>query len=240
MRKEPELNTEEQLTAPAAKVSASELKGLQGMILPFILLGFALYFWHSTLLLPIKYLTVFFHELSHALAAVLTGGSVLHIEVNSNQGGLAYTSGGIRFIITSAGYLGSLIWGSAILLAAAKTRYDQHITAGLGILLLLVTAIWVRNLEGVIICALTGFGLLGIAAYSNEKVCDQFLKFLGLTSCFYVLFDIKDDLIDRSIRGSDAYKIAEMLYMPDWLVGLVWLVIAGIITWKVLSWSIEE
>ncbi|EKD83794.1 MAG: hypothetical protein ACD_39C00445G0002 [uncultured bacterium] len=127
-----------------------------------------------------------------------------------------------------------------ILLAAAKTRQDQHITAGLGMLLLLVTAIWVRNLEGVIICALTGFGLLGIAAYSTEKVCDQFLKFLGLTSCFYVLFDIKSDLIDRSIRESDAYRISEMLHLPDWLVGIVWLVIAGIITWKVLSWSLEE
>ncbi|KAF1083224.1 MAG: hypothetical protein GQF41_0002 [Candidatus Rifleibacterium amylolyticum] len=234
------MNLETPLPSPAANGSGSELKGIQGMILPFILLGFALYFWHSTLLLPIKYLTVFFHELSHALASVLTGGEVLHIEVNANQGGLAVTRGGWRFIVISAGYLGSLIWGSVILLAAARTNYDQQITAGLGILLLLVTAIWVRNMEGVIICALTGFGLLGIAAYSNEKVCDQFLKFLGLTSCFYVLFDIKDDLIDRSIHGSDAYKIAEMLYLPDWLVGLVWLVIAGIITWKVLSWSIED
>ncbi|HAE37344.1 MAG TPA: hypothetical protein DCG57_01760 [Candidatus Riflebacteria bacterium] len=231
---------EDPTTDVTPKGHGNELKGVQGMIIPFILLGFALYFWNSALLLPIKYLTVFFHELSHALAAVLTGGEVVHIEINSNQGGLAVTRGGWRFIVLSAGYLGSLLWGSLILLAAAKTRQDQHITAGLGILLLLVTAIWVRNLEGVIICALTGFGLLGIAAYSTEKVCDQFLKFLGLTSCFYVLFDIKDDLIDRSISVSDAYRISEMLHVPDWLVGVVWLVIAGIITWKVLYWSLEE
>lgn len=234
------MNVKESLIKTAETDSGKQFKGIQGMMLPFILLGFALYFWESSILLPIKYLTVFFHELSHALAAAFTGGEIVHIEVSSNQGGLAVTRGGWRFIVVSAGYLGSLVWGSLILLAAAKTRYDQQITAGLGILLLLVTAIWVRNMEGVIICALTGFGLLGIAAYSNEKVCDQFLKFLGLTSCFYVLFDIKDDLIDRSIRGSDAYKIAEMLHLPDWLVGVVWLIIAGIITWKVLSWCLEE
>ncbi len=213
---------------------------MKGMIIPFILLGFALYYWQSSILLPIKYLTVFFHELSHALAALFTGGQVVHIEINSDQGGLAVTRGGWRFIVVSAGYLGSLVWGSAILLAASRTHFDKQITAGLGILLLLVTAIWVRNMEGVIICALTGFGLLGIAAYSSEKVCDQFLKFLGLTSCLYVLIDIKGDLIDRSVKASDAYKIAEMIHMPDWLVGVAWLVIAGIITWKVLAWSLEE
>ncbi|MDD3147000.1 MAG: M50 family metallopeptidase, partial [Candidatus Riflebacteria bacterium] len=200
----------------------------------------ALYFWDSMLVLPIKYLTVFFHELSHGLAAVLTGGSIVRIEVNANLGGVCWTAGGIRFIVISAGYLGSLVWGSLILLGAVKTRFDQQITAGLGILLLVVTAIWVRNLEGIIICSLTGFGLLALAAYTNEKVCDQFLKFLGLTSCFYVLIDIKEDLIDRSVKGSDAYKIAEMLYLPDWLVGVVWLCIAGFVTWKILSYSFQE
>jgi len=212
----------------------------KGMALPIVLFLISLYFWDSALVLPIKYLTVFFHELSHGLAAVITGGSIVRIEVNANLGGVCWTAGGIRFIVISAGYLGSLFWGCLILLGAVKTRYDQQITAGLGFLLLTVTAIWVRNLEGVIICSVTGFGLLALASYANEKICDQFLKFLGLTSCFYVLIDIKEDLIDRSIRGSDAYKIAEMLYLPDWLVGIAWMILAGFITWKVLAHSFKE
>jgi len=211
-----------------------------GMALPLALFLVAVYFWDSAFVLPIKYLTVFFHELSHGLASVFTGGSIVRIELNANQGGVCWTAGGIRFIVTSAGYLGSLLWGSLILLGAVKTRFDQQITAGLGILLLGVTLIWVRNLEGIIICVLTGFGLLAIAAYTNEKICDQFLKFLGLTSCFYVLIDIKSDLIDRSIRGSDAYEIGRMLFMPGWLVGMVWLAIAGLVTWKVLAYSLKE
>ncbi len=211
-----------------------------GMALPLVLFLVAVYFWDSMLVLPIKYLTVFFHELSHGLAAVFTGGSIVRIELNANQGGVCWTSGGVRFIVISAGYLGSLLWGSLILLGAVKTRFDQQITAGLGILLLGVTLVWVRNLEGIIICVLTGFALLALAAYSNEKICDQFLKFLGLTSCFYVLIDIKEDLIDRSVRGSDAYKIGEMLFLPDWLVGIVWLAIAGFVTWKVLAYSLKE
>lgn len=224
----------------ALTIQNKDNQGIQGMIFPIILFAFALYFWQSPLVLPIKYLTVFFHELSHGLAAVLTGGSIVRIEVNSNLGGVCWTTGGIRLIVLSAGYLGSLLWGSTILLAAVKTRLDQQITAGLGVLLLLVTAIWVRNLEGIIICVLTGFALLGIAAYTNEKICDQFLKFLGLTSCFYVIIDIKEDLIDRSVAGSDAYEIARLLHIPDWLVGGAWFILAAIITWKVLAYSLKK
>jgi len=28
--------------------------------------------------------------------------------------------------------------------------------------------------------------------------------------------------------------------MPDWLVGIVWLLIAGFVTWKVLAYSLKE
>lgn len=217
-----------------------DYKNWQGMVLPLILFGVALYFWETTFVLPIKYLTVFFHELSHGLAAVFTGGEIVQIEVNANQSGVCYTRGGIRFIVLSAGYLGSLIWGAGILIAAAKTKFDKEITAGLGVLLLTVTAIWVRNLEGLLICGLTGAGILVFARYATEFACDQFLRFLGLTSCFYVLIDIKGDLIDRSVKGSDAYRIAEMTLLPDWLVGGIWLLIALFITWKVLGYCFQE
>ncbi len=110
----------------------------------------------------------------------------------------------------------------------------------MGVLLLAVTAIWVRNLEGIVICVLTGAAILAFARYATEFACDQFLRFLGLTSCFYVLIDIKGDLIDNSISGSDAYKLSEMLHMPDWLVGGVWLIIAVGITWKVLHYCFSD
>jgi hypothetical protein len=82
-----------------------------------------------------------------------------------------------------------------------------------------------------------------MAKYATDFVCDQFLKFLGLTSCFYVLLDIKSDLIDRSISCSDASKLAEMLVGTTslgWVVGGVWLLIAGFITWKALVFSFNH
>ncbi len=230
-------------TSLISKSTGAKKEAWKGMLLPLIMFLVAIYFWESTVVLPIKYLTVFFHELSHGLAAILTGGSIERIELNANQGGVCWTRGGIRFIVVSAGYLGSLVWGAAILMFAVTSNHDRKAVAGLGILLLAVTLLWVRNLFGIGLCIATGLALLGMAKYATDFVCDQFLKFLGLTSCFYVLLDIKSDLIDRSISCSDASKLAEMMVGSaslGWLVGGVWLLIAAFITWKALVFSFNH
>ncbi|MFT6786226.1 MAG: hypothetical protein ACJATG_002234, partial [Dinoroseobacter sp.] len=78
------------------------LKGHWQLILITIAV-FAL--WSTPLALPLKILVVFLHELSHGLAAVLTGGSIEAISLSAQQGGHAITRGGNGFIILSAGYL---------------------------------------------------------------------------------------------------------------------------------------
>lgn len=209
------------------------------MLMPITLFILAVIFWQSKILLPIKYLTVFFHELSHGIAALLTGGQIISINVSQDQGGLCTTAGGWQSIILSAGYLGSLFWGSSILLLAAKTNKDKAIVRGLGIMLLIVTALWVRNLFGIILCLTSGIALILFAKYMSEFICDQFLRFFGLVSCFYVITDIKSDLIDRSIPCSDAYCLARIWHLPDWLVGGAWFLIAIFVTYKVIKTSLK-
>lgn len=218
-----------------AVIISNAQKSFKMMLFPLFLFIIAVIYWNSKILLPIKYLTVFFHEFSHGLAAVLTGGKIVKITLSADQGGLCYTAGGWRLVVLSAGYLGSLIWGSALLLLAAKTNKDREVVSGLGLMLIIVTAIWVRNMFGVVFCVSTGIALIALGKYASEVVCDQFLRFIGLASCFYVITDIKSDLIDRSVPSSDAYRIAEMLHVPDWLVGGVWFLIALFITYKVVK-----
>ena len=216
-------------------ISQKSVKSFKMMLFPLFLFILAVIYWDYRIILPIKYLTVFFHELSHGLAAILTGGKTVKITLSSNQGGLCYTAGGWRAIVLSAGYLGSLLWGSALLLLAAKTNKDREVVGALGIMLIIVTAIWVRNMFGAVFCISSGLALLLLGKYASELVCDQFLRFIGLTSCFYVITDIKSDLIDRSVPCSDAYRLAEMFHVPDWLVGGVWFLLALFITYKVVK-----
>ena len=95
----------------------------------FFMGGFLVYFgvlwslWDTALIYPLKIFVVFLHEVSHAMAAVATGGSVERILLDPHQGGAAYTVGGNGFLTLSAGYLGSLLWGVLFILAWHGARH---------------------------------------------------------------------------------------------------------------------
>ena len=165
---------------------------------------------------------------------------MLKIEISANEGGLCTTAGGIRWIVLSAGYLGSLLWGSALILLAAKTSYDRAIVQVLAGILILVTVVYVRTPVGFIFGLLFAAGLILYAKYFTEFACDQLLKYIGLTSSLYVLLDIKSDLIDRNIPNSDAYRLGKMIWLPGWAVGIVWAGIAIVITGWVVMHSLKE
>jgi hypothetical protein len=185
-------------------------------------------FWNSYLIYPIKLFVVILHEFSHGLAAVLTGGSIVRIEISQQIGGVCDTIGGSRLIVASAGYLGSIFWGGLILILAVRTKYDNIMGMVIGGFLILLSMVYIRNLFGFLFTA--GFGAaLAITAYKAKNVViDLLMKFLGMTSCLYVIIDIKEDLIDRTGIGSDADTIARLLGSQSLSVpiGIVWILIA--------------
>ena len=82
----------------------------------FLLLFSALFaaiwfFWDTSFVYPLKLFVVLLHEISHGLAAVLTGGEIQAVEITPQQGGVCRCPGGNVFFTLSAGYLGSLLWG---------------------------------------------------------------------------------------------------------------------------------
>jgi hypothetical protein len=186
------------------------------------------FLWNSWLIYPLKILVVFFHELSHGLAAILTGGRIVQIRLMANEGGLCVTAGGSRFLTLSAGYLGSLVFGGAILLLSAKSGQDRLISATLGAILLLGSLIWIRPLIGFgfIFAALAGGALIAAGVYLPMNVNDLLNKTIGLTSCLYALMDIKSDILDRPGLPSDAAMLGELTGIPGFLWGILWIAIA--------------
>ena len=88
-----------------------------------------LFYWDSMFVWPLKIVVVMFHELGHAVAAWLTGGTVVEIGLNPRQGGHTLTQGGFRLLILNAGYLGSLLAGVLLLLATRAER-TARVTSG--------------------------------------------------------------------------------------------------------------
>ena len=218
---------------------------LTGLEIPLVLAIIALFFWNSPILLPIKLLTVFFHELSHGIAAMLTGGQIVNIDLNLNQGGVCYYRGGWLLVTASAGYLGSLLWGSGILLLSLKKGISRIITGTIGLIFIIVTALWIRNLGAMAITLLIGGALIFVAYKLKEDYCSIFIKFISLISCFYVVFDIKDDLLDRIVPISDASQIAKCIFpgfmqsVGSYIIGLLWFAISAFVLWKVFKFALN-
>ena len=185
-------------------------------------------FWNTIIIYPLKILTVFFHELSHALAAIVTGGKVLEIVLVPEQGGHCLIAGGNGFLVSSAGYLGSLIWGGIILVSAANSKRDKQIMIALGAILIAVSFIWIRPFIsfGFIFCIILGGTMMASGKYLPTKVNDWVLRTVGLTSCLYATLDVKDDTIDRILQESDAGRLAEITGMPALFWGYFWMALA--------------
>lgn len=207
-----------------------QLGGLALLMVPVVLL------WNTIAVYPLKILVVFFHELSHGVAALLTGGRIIAIEVVKEQGGVCLVQGGSRFLTLTAGYLGSLAWGAAALVLAARTRWDRMIAAGLGAIILLSTLVWVRPALsfGFWFHLGAGAAILASGLLLPEKLNEAFLKVFGLTSCLYVVPDIYSDTIARSGLCSDARMLAQMTLIPTVVWGTLWILAALVISFAAL------
>lgn len=196
--------------------------------------------WQYPILYPLKILVVFFHESSHALATLLTGGSVKELVINADQGGHVISQGGNTFIIYSAGYLGSLLWGMVIYLASVKTRYDSYIMMALGITVMLITVLFGRSVFSWLFGLITGAVMVFLGKRLDEQINDVLLRLIGLTNMLYVPLDIYSDTIERSHLQSDAYFLAQATFGSASFWGAIWLLLSVLAIIYCLKWSLKQ
>lgn len=201
----------------------------------------AVFFWDSILVYPIKLFVVLLHEMSHGLMAVLLGGKVISVEISRYIGGhIVYAAPPGRLaeiLVASSGYLGSMFWGGLILILASKTKKDRYISLAIGIVTLCLSYYVIKSGElfGIIFTLLFAGLMILSYKYLDDWFHDYMLKFIGLTSCLYVILDIKNDLIERSGIGSDADRIAQLTWIPSIVVGIFWAVLACILLYYILK-----
>lgn len=183
-------------------------------------------FWNLWVIFPLKMLVVFLHETSHALAALLTGGKVERITLSIYQGGTTTTRGGNFFVIASAGYVGSLIFGVFLFVIALRFHIDRLVVGILGALMLVIAAIYMREAFALVFTILMGVILLASAKFLAIKVNDLILRVIGLTSMIYVPYDIVTDTLLGSRQMSDARIIATNYGGPTIFWGILWLIIS--------------
>ena len=188
------------------------------------------FLWNTLFVYPLKIFVVFMHEVSHGLAAVATGGRIVEIQINPQQGGYARTQGGSRFLTLTAGYLGSLLWGGLILLLAARTHFDKVISILIGVGMVAISIGYGESTFTYLFGIGFGIALVAIGFYLPEAFNDWVLRIIGVTSCLYAILDIKSDVLDRSNLPSDARMLSEITGIPTAAWGVLWILIAIALT----------
>jgi hypothetical protein len=198
----------------------------------------ALLLWDSMFLWPFKILVVLFHELGHALAAVLTGGEVVEITLSPNQGGLTKTIGGFRFIILNAGYLASLATGVSILALARNPKRAPFVAWGLAAVALITSVLYIPLISfGFAFALLAAVAFALMAKLASAGITQWFLRAIGVFSVLYALFDIRDDVFRvGSGAVTDATMLADLTFIPSYCWGASWLVAGVVILFLLRRW----
>lgn len=171
---------------------------------------------------PFKWLESYFHELSHGIATVLSGGIVSHIQLFPNGAGLCFSQGGSPIMIGFAGYFGAACWGYIIYMLATWPRGIRVSFAFLGALVVLSGVLWGRDLLTIAILVVLTVVLLLPLKLSKNKILTQFLRIIGL---MVMLNALASPTVLLGLNGQgDAVLLAQHSWVPAWIWVGIWLV----------------
>jgi hypothetical protein len=203
--------------------------------------------WLWPLGYPFRLLVTIVHELSHGLAALLTGGSFARFVVFPNGEGVAYTAGGWRALIIPAGYIGVAIFGAALLLLGRSHRWSRAALGAVGAAVLLlalrygIPSIFSAQAAGGLLAVFSGLLLGGgflLAAWKASSVWTLFLTNLvavvaGLTafSDLFALVGLSSQL--AGVPATDARSMAELTFIP----AIVWAVLWALVAAALIGWA---
>lgn len=197
------------------------------------------------LVYPIRLFVTFVHESSHALVAVLTGGSVQSLTISSDGSGVVYSapSGTIGGLLTSsAGYLGTTAFGVLMLFLIRRSFSPNKILTALGIFVAAMTLVFtiispVFNflslnttfgsiLFTVIAGSLLAAGLVGLGIYAKERVANFAVAFLAVQCLLNAATDlINVFFINAPLVGVDMHTDAANMSAATGIPGFFWVII---------------
>ena len=197
------------------------------------------------LVYPIRLFVTFIHESSHALVAVLTGGSVQSLTISSDGSGVVYSAPGGVFgglLTSSAGYLGTTAFGVLMLYLIRRSFSPNKILTALGIFVAAMTVIFtiispVFNflslnasftsiLFTVIAGSLLAAGLVGLGIYAKARVANFAVAFLAVQCLLNAALDlINVFFINAPFVGANIQSDAGNMSAATGVPGIVWVAI---------------
>ncbi len=205
-----------------------------GLVILIVAISFLL--WDTLFVFPIKLFVVFMHEASHALAILISGGSISEISVGLDLGGKITATGGNDIFIASSGYLGSLFFGLLLYFVSEIKNVRKYVYFSVAAVLLLILVISLPTIEFIVIGLITIAILIASGFFSKILLVKIIVKSLSLVSAIYVLIDLKEDMLSSEFT-SDASILAGDLGVDQIVVSIIWLVISILLIGATLKYS---
>ena len=211
----------------------------------------------GVLLYPFKLLATWLHELSHGLAMIITGAGFDHVIIYRDTSGLAYayTSVGAfgTAIIAAAGYMGTPLWGAALLVVTPTAHASRRALLVLAVLLVGTTLLVVAPAPngdrfGQWATPAIGFGIAACALILPPRWRIFGAHFIAAQSCVNALLDIRvllrpSQVVDGKYAGmSDAHNMALNTFGTTatwavWTWAIIWLVWSLVVLFVALRLS---
>lgn len=191
--------------------------------------------WHvpvlGLLFYPFRVFGTFVHEISHGLAAIITGGTFHRFVVNPDLSGVAWSAGGWNWVVTSAGYIGSAAFGGLLVLIAARGVRAQTVLFWLGAALGMFCLLFVRNLFGIA----SGLVLAAALLFAAQRLPARWADGLLLVLAVQLMLGAIESLFGlvQLSAGSRALTDAAIMAQATGVPALVWAV-----AWTAISLSI--
>ena len=206
-----------------------EMLVVLGLALALVLLGnVPVLGW---LFYPFRVFGTFVHELGHGLAAILTGGQFQRFAVNPDLSGSALSADGVRWIIASAGYVGSALFGGLLVILSSRGVPARKVLLWLGVILGVLCLLFVRNFFG----AVTGLGLAAALIFAGRRLAPLWADGLLLLLAVQMMLGSLNSLLDLlqlsvfSRTTTDAALMAQATGIPAMFWALLWTAISGVI-----------
>lgn len=200
------------------------------LVLSFVLFNLP---YGEYVLYPFKLFATWLHELGHGMMATVAGGDFDRMVIRADTSGTAYHRGAgsvlARAFVSSAGYLGTSVFGSLLLLLGATSERRSRLALGLvAAVMLLSDLLFVRNLFGMVAVGTIGAGLASVALRAPAGMVSALLNLIAAQSCINALLDIRMLFaIGGAARAgvrSDAATMADLLFLPYWFWAGAWMV----------------
>lgn len=182
----------------------------------YFLLKYLIPYW-GYIIYPINLLVTFLHEFGHSFWALITGGGVNSIQINSDWSWYTVTAWGWNSIILIWWYIWSAIfWNLLLYIWSKKEKLSEIVIYTLAGIMIFSWIFWFNSIFSSIILFLIAWIIIFLA--NKTKYDSLILQFLWITSLLYIIEDFNVWPSSDISKFSDIFIIVpEFIWMITWL-----------------------